>query len=82
MAKITDEAKPISAPTRELTDRATELVRCKDQNSVLKKELAECRTEVDSDGALLASGLRLAFKNEALEVEKRLLRQDAATRSA
>ena len=75
--KIADGNKPVSGVTGDRTDRAAELGRSKDQNSVLKKELADCREAADADTALLASGLRLVFANEALEVENKLLRQDA-----
>jgi hypothetical protein len=72
------DVNPIPGVIRERRDRTTELGQAKDQNSILEKELADCREAADADSALLASGLRLAFANEALEVENRLLRQDVA----
>ena len=61
---------------------ATQLEYANDQISALKKELAAYKEAAVSDHALLASGLRLAFANEALEAEKGLLRNDASDRPA
>jgi hypothetical protein len=46
-----------------------------DQYRALGKELSECKDAAKSDRLLLDNGLRLALKNEALQLENSMLRK-------
>jgi hypothetical protein len=96
MAKITRQEKSIFEVQPEPVDHATEMRQCEDRNSALnkrnsalkkrnsalKKELFDCRTAANSDRPLLASGLRLALANEALQGEVAALRKDASKQAS
>jgi len=81
MAKPRQE-KSISEVAPESVDSTTELERSEDRNSALRKELSECRSAANLSQTLLASGLRLAFANEALQGEVAALRKDASTQAS
>ncbi len=78
----TRQEKSISKVLAEPVDNATELEQCEDRNSAIKKELSECRSAANSYRPLLASGLRLALANEALQGEVAALRKDASMQAS